>query len=35
MEEGSPAINRLEKKIDLEGVKNYFVPVWGVGYKLS
>lgn len=29
------AINRLKKKIDPEGVKNYFIPVWGVGYKLS
>jgi len=29
------AINRLKKKIDPEGVKNYFVPVWGVGYKLQ
>ncbi len=29
------AINRLKKKIDPEGVKDYFIPVWGVGYKLS
>jgi len=29
------AINRLKKKIDPDGVKNYFVPVWGVGYKLQ
>ena len=29
------AINRLKKKIDPEGVKNYFIPVWGVGYKLT
>ncbi len=29
------AINRLKKKIDPDGVKNYFVPVWGVGYKLT
>jgi len=29
------AINRLKKKIDPEGVKNYFIPVWGVGYKLQ
>jgi len=29
------AINRLKKKIDPEGIKNYFVPVWGVGYKLT
>lgn len=28
------AINRLKKKIDPDGVKNYFAPVWGVGYKL-
>ncbi len=28
-------INRLKKKIDPKGDKNYFVPVWGVGYKLS
>ena len=29
------AINRLKKKIDPNGVKNYFVPVWGIGYKLQ
>jgi DNA-binding response OmpR family regulator len=28
------AMNRLKKKIDPEGEKEYFVPVWGVGYKL-
>jgi len=28
------AMNRLKKKIDPESVKEYFVPVWGVGYKL-
>jgi DNA-binding response OmpR family regulator len=28
------AINRLKKKIDPSGEKTYFVPVWGVGYKL-
>ena len=28
------AMNRLKKKIDPEGVKAYFAPVWGVGYKL-
>jgi len=28
------AINRLKKKIDPAGEKNYFEPVWGVGYKL-
>lgn len=27
-------INRLKKKIDPSGDKEYFVPVWGVGYKL-
>ncbi len=27
-------INRLKKKIDPTGEKEYFVPVWGVGYKL-
>ena len=27
------AMNRLKKKIDSEGKKEYFVPVWGVGYK--
>lgn len=29
------AINRLKKKIDPYGEKDYFVPVWGVGYKLN
>ncbi len=28
------AINRLKKKIDPSGNKNYFSPVWGVGYKI-
>jgi len=28
------AMNRLKKKIDPEGTKAYFAPVWGVGYKL-
>jgi len=28
------AINRLKKKIDPEGSKEYILPVWGVGYKL-
>jgi DNA-binding response OmpR family regulator len=28
------AMNRLKKKIDPEAVKEYFAPVWGVGYKL-
>lgn len=28
------AINRLKKKIDPNGEKKYFAPVWGVGYKL-
>ena len=28
------AMNRLKKKIDPEGKKEYFTPVWGVGYKL-
>jgi len=28
------AINRLKKKIDPEGTKEYFAPIWGVGYKL-
>ncbi len=27
-------INRLKKKIDPNGDKEYFAPVWGVGYKL-
>jgi len=29
------AMNRLKKKIDPNGEKEYIVPVWGVGYKLS
>jgi len=29
------AINRLKKKIDPVGEKGYFVPIWGVGYKLG
>jgi len=28
------AMNRLKKKIDPEGTKEYFAPVWGIGYKL-
>ena len=28
------AMNRLKKKIDPSGEKEYFSPVWGVGYKL-
>lgn len=28
------AINRLKKKIDPNGEKEYITPVWGVGYKL-
>lgn len=28
------ALNRLKKKIDPTGAKEYFSPVWGVGYKL-
>ena len=28
------AMNRLKKKIDPNGDKEYIVPVWGVGYKL-
>lgn len=28
------AMNRLKKKIDPEGTKVYFAPIWGVGYKL-
>jgi len=28
------AMNRLKKKIDPTGKKEYIVPVWGVGYKL-
>jgi DNA-binding response OmpR family regulator len=27
-------MNRLKKKIDPTGKKEYFLPVWGVGYKL-
>ncbi len=27
-------MNRLKKKIDPTGEKEYFIPVWGVGYKL-
>jgi DNA-binding response OmpR family regulator len=27
------AINRLKNKIDPQNKNNYFVPVWGVGYK--
>lgn len=27
-------INRLKKKIDPKSEKEYFLPVWGVGYKL-
>jgi DNA-binding response OmpR family regulator len=27
-------INRLKKKIDPDGIKEYFLPIWGVGYKL-
>ncbi len=30
----SVAMNRLKKKIDPQGTKEYFSPVWGVGYKL-
>ena len=29
------AMNRLKKKIDPSGDKNYILPVWGVGYKLA
>lgn len=29
------AINRLKKKIDPHGEKEYFTPVWGVGYRLA
>jgi DNA-binding response OmpR family regulator len=29
------AMNRLKKKIDPSGEKEYFAPVWGVGYKLT
>ncbi len=28
------AMNRLKRKLDPEGEKAYFAPVWGVGYKL-
>lgn len=28
------AINRLRRKIDPDGTKEYFLPVWGIGYKL-
>lgn len=28
------AMNRLKKKIDPKSNKEYFIPVWGVGYKL-
>lgn len=28
------AMNRLKKKIDPNGTKEYFSPIWGVGYKL-
>ena len=28
------AMNRLKKKIDPEGEKEYFSPIWGIGYKL-
>jgi len=27
-------MNRLKKKIDALGEKEYFLPIWGVGYKL-
>ncbi len=29
------ALNRLKKKIDPSGEKEYFIPVWGVGYRLA
>jgi len=29
------AMNRLKKKIDPNGDKEYITPVWGVGYKLT
>ncbi len=29
------AMNRLKKKLDPEGVKEYIKPVWGIGYKLD
>jgi len=28
------AMNRLKKKIDPNADKEYFVPIWGIGYKL-
>jgi DNA-binding response OmpR family regulator len=28
------AMNRLKKKIDPLGEKEYIAPVWGIGYKL-
>ena len=28
------AMNRLKKKIDPNANKEYFVPIWGIGYKL-
>ena len=28
-------INRLKKKIDPHATKEYFTPIWGVGYKLN
>jgi len=28
------AMNRLKRKLDPDGSKKYFAPVWGVGYKL-
>jgi len=28
-------LNRLKKKIDPNGKKEYFTPIWGVGYKLT
>ncbi len=28
-------INRLKKKIDPTGEKEYFIPIWGIGYKLA
>ncbi len=29
------ALSRLKKKIDPKEDKNYFTPIWGVGYKLT
>lgn len=29
------ALNRLKKKIDPTGEKEYFIPVWGIGYRLA